>query len=60
MPIYDYECPKCGWTFESIESIASEKIPCVECSGRAHRQMSAPIFVIRGYSEANGYCKKGE
>ena len=41
MPIYEYECKKCGDCFEELIMNSSEKIACPECgSKRTSRLMS--------------------
>jgi putative FmdB family regulatory protein len=43
MPIFEYSCPECGATFESLKfaSEVSEETPCPECGAeRAERLVS--------------------
>jgi len=43
MPLYEYECPKCGNTFEKLVSYAEADLPraCPVCGhGDATRQIS--------------------
>ena len=64
MPRFDFRCRQCGKLFEvSVESHV-QTYPC-SCSskgfpGIADKQVSAPAFVVKGYSAANGYSKGGE
>ena len=50
MPIYDYECKKCGDVFELEFKIADRKIPTEEscrlttCDGEVRQLISAPGF----------------
>lgn len=44
MPTYEYECEKCGYVFEEIQSITAEplkKCPKEGCGGTVHRLFSA-------------------
>jgi putative FmdB family regulatory protein len=41
MPIYEFECEKCGASFEELVPAGTEAIPCPECgSGRTRRLIS--------------------
>ena len=50
MPTYDYECTKCGLTFEEDLKIADRKIPTEErcrfptCGGEVKQIIAAPYF----------------
>ena len=47
MPTYEYECEKCGITFERFQSIKAEPIKkCPECGGPVRRLISAGAAVI--------------
>ncbi len=53
MPIYEYECPKCG-LFEVVQK-ASEKAlkanpecSCKDCPRKAQRKISAAAFHLKG------------
>lgn len=38
MPTYEYECQRCGYTFELFQSITdTPKSTCPECRGRVRR-----------------------
>ena len=40
MPTYEYECPKCGHTFEEFQSMSDEPVKvCPECKGRKVRRL---------------------
>ncbi len=49
MPLYEYECPKCGHRFENIEKVtAPRRRKCPKCKGRAKRLQSAPAIHFKG------------
>ena len=56
MPLYDFECCKCGDVKERLVGSTVKDIICEECYHIANRLPSAPSFIkIVGYSEKNGY-----
>jgi putative FmdB family regulatory protein len=47
MPTYEYECEKCGITFERFQSITAEPIKkCPKCGGPVRRLIGAGAGVI--------------
>ena len=55
MPIYEYECKKCGVTFEAMQNISAK--PLKTCSGlgcddkdngKVQRVVSASGFILKG------------
>lgn len=49
MPLYEYECAKCGKRFEKIEKVsAPHKQKCPKCGGKAERVLAAPAFQFKG------------
>ena len=51
MPIYEYECNKCGETFEIMQAISAKPLKtCVgdECKGKVRRLVSASGFILKG------------
>ncbi len=51
MPIYEYECEKCGYRFEVRQDFDDE--PLTECrndgcEGPAHRVFSPPTIIFKG------------
>jgi putative FmdB family regulatory protein len=49
MPIYEYECTKCGHRFEKIESFSARRArTCPECKGRLERTVNAPAIQFKG------------
>ncbi|TET82140.1 zinc ribbon domain-containing protein [candidate division TA06 bacterium] len=61
MPIYEYECKKCGHRFEKIERTnSSERKVCPVCKGKAKRVLPSGVaFVFKGSGfYATDYAKK--
>lgn len=50
MPIYEYECSKCGHSFDSLEHFDSPtRKKCPVCGRTAHRVMPTGVgFVFKG------------
>lgn len=62
MPIYEYQCPQCGKTFEEWvkASEAHREEPCPQCGTPSPRIMSRTSFVLKGdgwYVSDYGYRK---
>lgn len=62
MPIYEYQCPKCGNVFEEWvkSSEAHKDEPCPKCGTPSPRIMSRTSFVLKGdgwYVSDYGYRK---
>ena len=41
MPIFEYECRKCGESFEKLVKNQSETVQCVKCGGQVERLLSS-------------------
>lgn len=51
MPIYEYECNKCGETFEIMQAISAKPLKtCIGdgCKGKVKRLVSASGFILKG------------
>jgi len=49
MPIYEYECTKCGNTEEAIQSFSDKPLTkCGKCSGKLHKLISQSTFHLKG------------
>jgi putative FmdB family regulatory protein len=49
MPIYEYECPKCGRIEEVLQKISDKPLTqCKHCSGKLHKLVSQSTFHLKG------------
>jgi putative FmdB family regulatory protein len=49
MPIYEYECMKCGKIDEVIQKFADKPLTkCKHCSGKLHKLISQSSFHLKG------------
>lgn len=49
MPIYEYECTKCGRIEEALQKFSDRPLThCRHCSGRMHRLISHSTFHLKG------------
>jgi len=49
MPIYDYECAKCGLIFEAIVGTGEDPPTCPDCGSRESKKLiTASAFRIKG------------
>ncbi len=59
MPIYEYQCSKCGVIVERLQKIGDRQLrTCPECSGRMEKLVSRTSFHLKGggwYDQ--GYAK---
>ena len=47
MPTYDYECTKCGYTFEAFQNMSDEPLTkCPECGKKVRRLIGGGIGII--------------
>lgn len=62
MPTYEYNCTKCGHTFEVRQSFSDAPLTkCVSCSGKVKKVFSPPAIIFKGkgfhctdYSKSRG------
>jgi len=61
MPIYEYECSKCGKTFEVIQKISDKPLKKHErCGGNLTKLISAAAFQFKGTGwYVTDYARKG-
>jgi len=49
MPLYEYECKKCGKTFEVIQKFSDDPLKKhPDCGGKVERLLSAPGLQFKG------------
>ena len=61
MPLYEYQCDKCGHRFEKIQKFSDKPIrKCPECGGRVEQLLSPPAVRFKGSGwYVTDYAKKG-
>ena len=47
MPLYEYECPRCG-RFEVLQRLTDSPLEQHECGSRVEKVMSASAFSFKG------------
>ena len=69
MPTYDYQCTKCGHTFEAFQSMTEEPLKkCPECNGKVKRLIGGGSglifkgsgFYITDYKKSNSSVGGGQ
>ncbi len=60
MPLYEYECKKCGHRFEKIQKFSDKMVKkCPKCGGRVEQMISAPAVQFKGSGwYVTDYAKK--
>lgn len=60
MPLYEYECKKCGHRFEKIQKFSDKMVTkCPECGGKVEQMISAPAVQFKGTGwYVTDYAKK--
>jgi len=49
VPIYEYECKKCGHRFERIQKFSDKPVTrCPECGGKLEQLLHAPAVQFKG------------
>src|ERR1051325_2716662 len=49
MPLYEYQCKKCGHKFERIQRFSDPLVKkCPECGGKVEQVLSAPAVQFKG------------
>ena len=60
MPLYEYQCTKCGTRIEKIQKFSDAPLTkCPKCGGRLERLLSVSSFQLKGSGwYATDYAKK--
>lgn len=49
MPIYEYQCVKCGAIEEALQKVTDKPLTkCRQCSGKLHKLISQSAFHLKG------------
>lgn len=49
MPLYEYQCKKCGHRFERIQKFSDKPVTaCPECKGKVEQVLHAPAVQFKG------------
>ncbi len=61
LPLYEYRCTSCGYTFEKIQSFSAKpETECPKCQGELVRPVTAPALRFEGAGwYVNDYAGKG-
>ena len=61
MPLYEYDCTKCGHRFERIVKFSDAAITkCPKCKGKVEQMISAPAIQFKGSGwYVTDYAKSG-
>ena len=65
MPIYEFECRKCGAHIEVFQKVSDKPpVKCRKCGGRLEKRISAPAIQFKGsgwyVTDYAGKATKGE
>lgn len=60
MPLYEYQCKKCGHRFERIQRFSDPLVKkCPDCGGKVEQVISAPAVQFKGSGwYVTDYAKK--
>src|SRR5579864_8249533 len=60
MPLYEYQCKKCGHRFEKIQKFSDKMVKkCPDCGGAVEQMISAPAVQFKGSGwYVTDYAKK--
>jgi len=60
MPLYEYQCNKCGHRFERIQRFSDAMVKkCPDCGGKVEQLISAPAVQFKGSGwYVTDYAKK--
>jgi len=60
VPLYEYQCTKCGYRFERIQKFSDPLVTeCPDCNGRVEQLISTPAVHFKGSGwYVTDYAKK--
>jgi putative FmdB family regulatory protein len=60
MPLYEYQCKKCGHRFERLQQFSDAPVKkCPDCGGKVEQLISAPTVQFKGSGwYVTDYAKK--
>jgi putative FmdB family regulatory protein len=58
MPIYEYKCPKCGFSFEAFQRMGADgsELNCPNCSAAKPQKIFSAFASSSGDSRSNVSC----
>ena len=58
MPTYVYECRRCGFNFEQLQSMSAEPLKvCPKCGGQVRRLIAGGAgLIVKGHAASNSAC----
>jgi len=59
MPIYEFRCEACEYTFEELCRSSIESVPCPKCEGAVKRLLSACSSHVAGGSSTGSHAGSG-
>jgi putative FmdB family regulatory protein len=60
VPLYEFECQKCHYRFEKIQSVSAPDPKCEKCGGEVERLLHAPAVQFKGSGwYVTDYAKSG-
>lgn len=49
MPLYEYKCKSCGFSFEVIQKVSEAPLKiCIKCGGKLEKVISPPALQFKG------------
>ena len=55
MPVWDFECTKCGVLYKDQLVSRETTLVCPDCGEELKRLLGAPCFKVKGANAAGGY-----
>jgi len=58
MPLYEFQCNKCGHIFEQIQGLDDPAPPCPECGEKSHKLIAQVSFKLNSNETLNRIEKR--